>query len=282
MRNYTFRLAVTVAALVIPGVVLAQHDAHQPAASPTQSPELAQCVQAQPAIHNIIAAAMSRAEAARLSNSPTEMRAAVEHLEAALRDIRTQSAPCSTAAASIDPHAGHSMPMPPQAATPGQLPPNPVDPHAGHTMPMNQPPASSRPAQPPTSAADPHAGHAMPAPPAASSGSIPPKPVTKRAAKPAAADPHAGHAMSSGAPAGKSAPASKPAAAQPAETGSTDPHAGHATSETTDKQRDPVTGLMVDTATAPKTTYQNQTFYFSSEQSRKEFLDNPAKFAKKP
>jgi YHS domain-containing protein len=47
-------------------------------------------------------------------------------------------------------------------------------------------------------------------------------------------------------------------------------------------QMDPVNGLMVDPATAPKTTYQGQTYYFSSEQSRKEFLQNPAKFAKKP
>jgi YHS domain-containing protein len=45
---------------------------------------------------------------------------------------------------------------------------------------------------------------------------------------------------------------------------------------------DPVTGLMVDPATAPKTTYQGQIYYFSSEQARKEFLENPAKFAKKP
>ena len=48
------------------------------------------------------------------------------------------------------------------------------------------------------------------------------------------------------------------------------------------KVMDPVNGLIVDPATAPKTTYQGQTYYFSSEQSRKEFLDNPAKFAKRP
>ena len=45
---------------------------------------------------------------------------------------------------------------------------------------------------------------------------------------------------------------------------------------------DPVSGLMVDPGTAPKTTYQGETYYFSSEQTRKEFLENPAKFAKKP
>jgi YHS domain-containing protein len=48
------------------------------------------------------------------------------------------------------------------------------------------------------------------------------------------------------------------------------------------KVMDPVNGLMVDPATAPNTTYQGQTYYFSSLQSRKEFLVNPAKFAKKP
>ena len=48
------------------------------------------------------------------------------------------------------------------------------------------------------------------------------------------------------------------------------------------KVMDPVNGLMVDTTTAVKTTYQGQTYDFSSEQSRKEFRENPAKFAKKP
>jgi YHS domain-containing protein len=44
---------------------------------------------------------------------------------------------------------------------------------------------------------------------------------------------------------------------------------------------DPVTGLMVDPATAPKTTYQGQTYYFSSEEARREFLQDPVKFVKK-
>ena len=45
---------------------------------------------------------------------------------------------------------------------------------------------------------------------------------------------------------------------------------------------DPVTGLMVDPASAPKATYQGQPYYFSSEQAREEFLQNPVKFVKKP
>jgi YHS domain-containing protein len=84
----------------------------------------------------------------------------------------------------------------------------------------------------------------------------------------AAADPHAGHTMPSAAPA-------------------SDPHAAHqapaaATEKQPEKQRDPVTGLMVDPAKAPTATYQGRTYYFSSEESKREFLANPAKFVKDP
>jgi YHS domain-containing protein len=222
MSTFTRRLAIALAAALVPGLAWAQHEAHQPASPQASSPELTQCLRVQPVIQNIIAAATSRAEAARLSNSPAEMRAAVESLEAALRDIRVQSAPCSTAAVSSDPHAGH-------------------------TMPTTQSPASTQPAQPP-SAADPHAVHTMPRP----------------------------------APSPKSAGPSKPTTAKPEASKAADPYAGHSAVHPADKQMDPVNGLMVDPATAPKTTYQGHTYYFSSEQSRKEFLENPAKFAKKP
>jgi YHS domain-containing protein len=88
--------------------------------------------------------------------------------------------------------------------------------------------------------------------------------------------------MPGDAPATEAATATaKPAGAKP-----DDPHAGHSSGQSDDKegdkQTDPVNGLMVDPATAPKTTYQGRTYYFSSEQSRNEFLANPAKFAKRP
>lgn len=223
MSTYNLRLPMALAAALIPSPAWGQHEAHQPASTQASSAELTQCLRVQPVIQNIIAAAMSRAETARLSNSPTEMRAAVENLEAALRDIRAQSASCSTAAASAAPHAGH-------------------------TMPTTQPSASAPPAKAPASAADPHAGHTMPSAAPPSKGGTTVKPTLSKPSKPVAADPHAGHSA---------------------------PQAGG-------KQRDPVNGLMVDPATAPKTTYQGQTYYFSSEQSRKEFLENPSKFAKKP
>jgi YHS domain-containing protein len=189
MIMYCMRLALVVVATLTPGLAWAQHDAHQAGAPRVSSVELTQCVRVQPVIENIITAATARAEAARLSNSPTELRAAIDHVEAALRDIRAQLAPCVSAAAATDPHAGHPLPSTtPSATTPSVPPP----------------------------------------------------------------------------------------------TGVVDPHAGHSPSQSGDKQMDPVNGLMVDPATALKTTFQGRTYYFSSEHSRKEFLENPAKFAKKP
>ena len=155
-------LAIALTSACVPGVALAQHEAHE-AGAPQASAEMAQCAQVQPVVEKIIAAGMARLESARQSNSPAEMRAAVDQLEAAFRDIRAQLAPCSAVSAAADPHAGHAS------------------------------------------------------------------------------------AQQKG-----------------------------------EEQLDPVNGLTVDRSTAKKTTYEGQTYYFSSEQTLKEFLQNPAKFAKKP
>jgi ketosteroid isomerase-like protein len=136
MSTHNVRLGIAVAAVLIPGSTWPQHDAHQPASPQTLSAELTQCLRVQPVIENIITVATARAEAARLSNSPSELRAAVDHLEAAIRDIRAQSAPCSMAAAAVDPHAGHTMPgaAPATKAAPSNAKPEgakTADPHAG-------------------------------------------------------------------------------------------------------------------------------------------------------
>lgn len=259
MNNCNVRLALALAASLIPSLVSAQHEAHQPASTQGSSAELTQCLRVQPVIGNIITAATGRAEAARLSNSPTDMRAALESLEAALRDIRAQSAPCATAAASTDPHAGHTMPS---AAPASKDVPTPK-------------PAPSKPSKP--AAADPHTGHTMPGATPPSKGATRAKPTPSKTSKPARTDSHAGHTPSA-APTARPAPAAaKPEAAKPAHS-----HTAPSSAKPGDKPRDPVNGLIVDPTTAPKTTYQGQTYYFSSEQSRKEFLENPAKFAKKP
>ena len=254
MNTHNLRLATAVAAALVPSLAWAQHEGHQPGSPQASSAELTQCLRVQPVIDNIITAATGRAEAARLSNSPSDMRAAVEVLEAALRDIRAQSAACSTASTSTEPHADHTMPA------------------------AQQPSANAPTAKAPTSAADPHAGHAMPGAAPASREAPTAKPAPSRGSKPAAADPHAGHRTPTAVPGAKTAPeADKSKGAKPA-----DPHAGHAAAPSGDQEMDPVNGLMVDPAKASKTTYQGLTYYFSSEQSRKEFLDNPGKFAKKP
>jgi YHS domain-containing protein len=223
MRTQSLRLAIAFTAALVPGAALAQHEAHQTGAGQA-SPEMLPCARVRPVVDNIIAAAMARLESARQSNNAAEMRAAVDHLEGALRDIRTQVTSCCADTAVTDSHAGH--------ATPGS----------------SQPPSTPAPAtQSPASAVDPHAGHAMRPAPAAPRSVQTPRPAPGKAERAHSADPHAGHSP-----------------------------------QQSEKQMDPVNGLMVDPATAPKTTYQGQTYYFSSEQTRKEFLENPGQFARRP
>ena len=141
----TVRLMFALSAVLLPSAALAQHEAHQ--AAPGSGADMAACSQAQPSIQNIIVAATARLESARQSNSPAEMRAAIDSLDAALRDIRTQLAPCATLA---DPDAGRKMPnmqaTPAAAASPAtpKAASTPVDPHAGHQMPP-KPAAAARP-----------------------------------------------------------------------------------------------------------------------------------------
>ena len=223
---------------LLQGMAFAQH-VHQPVTAQAPAAPLASCAQVQPAVENIIAEAMRRLEGARQANDPAQMRAAVDHSASALRDIRTQLAPCAAPAAA-DAHAGHAMPKadPPAAAIAAPAKPAAVaDPHAGHQMPPAKP---------------------APAPPARP-GAVAPKPkaTTTKAPTPKAPTPKA------------------PAKAA-------DPHAAHTEPAEPKKEMDPVNGLTVDPSTAPKTTHQGRTYYFSSEQSLKEFLANPAKFVKPP
>ncbi len=186
MKMKNLRLATALAAVLVPQAAVAQHEGHQTGAAQAAAPHGSACAQAQPVVGHIITAAMARLESARQSNRPAEMRSAVTTLEGALRDIRTQLAPCSA-------------------------PEEPAAPPASHTMPgMQQPPGTPAPAAPMDHSKMPMGTETKPG-----------------------------------------------------------------------KVMDPVNGLMVDPATAPRTTYQGQTYYFSSEQTRKEFLESPAKFVKK-
>src|SRR5438093_6844628 len=135
MNTQRLRLVAALTVTLVPVAAMAQHEGQQ-SATPQASGEWAQCARVQSSIDNIIAAATTRLESARLSNNPADMRAAVDHLEGALRDIRAQLAPCSAPVAATDPHASHAMPSAqqpsPAAAQPSPAPAVAADPHAGH------------------------------------------------------------------------------------------------------------------------------------------------------
>ena len=266
-------LVFAVLALLIPACTA---QAQQTPATPptTASAELMHCAQAQMVVDRLLVAANSRLETARQSNSAPDMRAAADALQATLRDVRAQLAPC----ASLEPaggHANHTMRDAAAAAAP-----------AASAM---KPGAAVPPATAAKPAADPHAGHtATPARPTAPTK----RPLTTKpaaAVKPPATDPHAGHTR----PPPKPAPATRKAplpAPKPSSTtkppASGDPHAGHtsgkqAQATTADEQgvaTDPVCGLKVDPKTAPDAQHQGRTYYFCSDQHRQLFSKNPAKY----
>ena len=307
MNTYHLQLAAAFAIALFPGVAMAQHEGHQ-AADGQALPDAAQCARVQPVVDNIIAAATARLETARLSNNPTELRAAVEQFESALRDLRAQLAPCAAITAATSSQGAHSMPgmqpipeagaapaapmdhskmpmggtpvMTPGAAS-GTKPPMPAAPMDHSKMPMGSAPAtrpgSGTGAKPPSPAA-PMDHSKMPM--GSASATKPGAATSAKPASPAAPMDHSKMPMGS-------ASATKPGAAtgaKPASPAGPMDHSKMPMGAQTQpgKAMDPVTGLMVDPSTAPKTTYQGQTYYFSSEQTRKEFLENPAKFSKKP
>jgi hypothetical protein len=80
---------------------------HQHPAAPPTATDAQDCAQAQLVVTGLLDQMTGRLEAARLSNSPAEMRAAIEAMQASIRDLRTQLAPC-TALVPADPHDGHA------------------------------------------------------------------------------------------------------------------------------------------------------------------------------
>ena len=303
----------------LPSSAIAQQDAQQATGAVQRDAALAECAQVQPAVQQLLDAASTRLEAARQTNDAKELRAAVDVLDAALRDLRAQLAPCKKVDTGGS-HAGHAMPnvqRAPAAApgTPAMAPGSPttapaavapaakpptgaVDPHAGHTMPATTPATKSAPTAPPTTKpapartskppatpkppVDPHAGHTMPAAKTA------PSPSNPSAAKPSAPakppDPHAGHTTASPTPAPSNVKPSTSTPAPPAKPPA-DPHAAHtnpaSSGEAPTTAVDPVCGLKVDPATAPAATHAGQTFHFCSEQHQQLFQKNATKYLPK-
>ena len=243
--------------------------------------EAGECAQAQLVVDKLLDAAGARLEAARQSNSPAAMRAAIEDLQSAMRDMRVQLAPCAKLAESADPHAAHAMPgMPPSSAGTAPAPGAPMD-HS--KMPMGTTPGAKPPAspgaKPPVAPAAPMDHSKMPM------GTAPgAKPPASSSAKPPAAPAPMDHSkmpMGSGA-------ATRPAPTQGAKPPTAAAPMDHSkmTMDTTKadsaaQATDPVCGLKVDTSIAPQAANRGQTYYFCSEQHRQLFQKNPTKYLPK-
>jgi len=241
----------------------------------TASAEVMQCAQAQMVVDQLLAAATARMEAARQANTAADLRAAVDSLQGTVRDARAQLAPCATMQPSAGAAMDHSkMPMgatPTAKPAPGAMPA--MSPAMDHSkMPMGATP-TAKPApggKPPAAAPMDHSKMPMGATPAA-------KPAP--GAKPPAAAPMDHSKMPMGAaPAAKPAPSAAPPPAAPMDH-SKMPMGGAPDDKT--RATDPVCGLKVDPATAPKTALGGQTHYFCSEQHRELFQKNPTKYLPK-
>jgi YHS domain-containing protein len=283
--------ALLLAGLAMLGSAAPAHTQQTPSTPPTTAAaEVMQCAQAQMVVDRLLSRANTRLEAARQTNSAGDMRAAVDELQATLRDVRAQLAPCANVQPATDAHAGHTMPnvQPPPPAAPGTS-------SMGPATDRPAPAAVAPGAKAPAGAVDPHAGHVMPAAPAKPRPTAKPAPGAKppSGAKPSTPPPVDHSKMDMGAPAkpaparGKPTPGSKPSGSPPAVDHSkmdmsTPAKAAPAQSAKPEAQvTDPVCGLKIDPATAPSTTHQGQMHYFCSEQHQQLFQKNPAKFLPK-
>jgi YHS domain-containing protein len=105
-----FRTAVLAASFGTAVSALGQHEGHKTAGPPVEHSSA--CIEGGRAALGIAALASTRLDAARQTNSPPAMRAAMDDLLAALGEIKERLGSCEKAAvpAPAGPHAGHTMP----------------------------------------------------------------------------------------------------------------------------------------------------------------------------
>lgn len=244
--------AAAIVAMVVPATAWAAQQQPVPQMAGVAQAAVTGCAQAHSLAERTIEAANLRLEAARQANSPAAMRAGIDSLQAALRQLRTDIAPCAglQPVATADPHAGHVMPGTP-VISPGSTGP-----------------ASTAVAPTASDAADPHAGHVMPATPQPSANAprIAPAQRPAAAAPGAAADPHAGHVMPAAAQAADAAPEATAAL-----------HAMTTVENPATRLADLMCQPQVDPDTAPRATYLGKAHYFCTAADRDLFLKAPAK-----
>lgn len=130
-RNVVTAAVVTLAATAI---LSAQHTGHQmpgqpPPAQAASAETVAACIAAQQQSSRIADQAQARIEAARQTNSPAEMRAALDDLHAALGRIRGTLAVCDALASVAAPSAAHQgQPMGTVQQSPSVAPSTPAMP----------------------------------------------------------------------------------------------------------------------------------------------------------
>ena len=277
MHIRTFLFATLAIALSTPIAYARQHEGHQAAAPVARREALVtQCAQAQGVVTSVLEGGLKRLEDARLSNSPSALRAAADDVQASLIDVRVRLEPCAMMSVAPGGEGGHTMPVVPPVPSVAPAPPG-TEPRSAVPSPGADAPRAPAPAAPhqhPTVAPAPRPGAARPTSPS-------------RPAAPATADPHAGHAT----PEAKS---SAPAAATPVPSaratqppGGSRAEAGAAQAMTT--AATPATALgdlkcrnEVDPKTAPRMLYQGRTYYFCTESDRTEFAKDPGKYVSAP
>src|SRR5687767_173279 len=91
--------AAVVAALIVPSAAWAVQQQPAPqapgVAQPVTQAAITECAQAHPMAERTIDMTNRRLEAARQANSPAAMRAAIDDMQTALRQLRTEIAPCA-------------------------------------------------------------------------------------------------------------------------------------------------------------------------------------------
>ncbi len=252
-------VAAAVVMLAATAILSAQHTDHQlagqpPPAQAVSEETIAACVAAQQQASRIADQAQARIEAARQTNSPAEMRASFDDLQAALGRIRGTLATCDALASAVAPgaaHQGHPM------GTVQQSPPTPAM-QPGSPVPA---PGGAKPAAP----AHPMDHSKMPmrtSPPAGKPAPPGAKPATPAAPMEHSKIPMGSETKTGGVP-GTMKTADPKLPVMPAE-----------------RVMDPACSK-ADTKTAPKATYQQKVYYFCSTKDRDEFLRDPAAYLKK-
>jgi hypothetical protein len=143
MSKQSARALVLVLTVFAPGIAAAQHEGHG-APAPAQPQDPAACAAAARQTLPLLDTLDRRVEAARQTNSPSELRAALAEAQSMLMSMRVRLAPCAAtaqpASAVPGPPAAPSPVQPAAPGTSGQARAAGATDHAGmgHAMPQHR------------------------------------------------------------------------------------------------------------------------------------------------